>query len=137
MEKAFAILLVISFAGIALFGFSAASAPPAGGLSGTHVGCVADMFRALQGSACPVTKSPFSLLTSHLAALQGFVGNTTLGFLVLLSLIAGALFLFSKHVAPPSFSFTSSHEYAAVWSRAVGKYIRWTALHETSPTLRS
>lgn len=133
MTKAFALLLGISFALIALFGFSVVSSS----VNGVHVGCVADMFQALQGSVCPITENPFSLLTSHLSALQGFVGNAAASFVALLALTLGALFLFSRHVAPPSFSFAPSREYVAVWPRAARKYMRWTALHETSPTLSS
>lgn len=130
MEKAFAILLGMSFAGIALFGFSVASAS----LSGTHVGCVADMFQELQGKACPVSESPFALLSSHLESLRSFVGNSGTAFLAFFTLVLlafgisltqlGALFHF---LIPVRLASTAR-------SYSLAKRIRWTALHETSPT---
>lgn len=129
MEKAFAILLGISFAGIALFGFSVASAM----VDGAHVGCVADMFQELQGSACPVSETPFSLLASHLNSLQDFVGSTGAGVLTLLTLAAFALF---SSFSDGAFAFAPVLARARIVEtpRAVFKYVRWTALHETSPT---
>lgn len=126
-----ALLLGISFAGIALFGFSVASATMEGG----HVGCVADVFQELQGSACPVTENPLSLLASHLDSLRGFVGSSSAGFVALLALVVLSFIVIAPHLAPPSFSFVRFTENAV--PRAHAKHIRWTALHETSPTRHS
>lgn len=128
MHKALALLLGISFAGIALFGFSVASAT----MNGAHVGCVADVFQELQGSACPVSGSSFSLLASHLNSLRGFVGSSGAGFLALLAFAMLAFAIAAPRIAPPLFSFVRISDTAA--PRAFAKRIRWTALHETSPT---
>lgn len=133
MEKLFAILLGISFTLIALFGFSVASG------SGAHIGCVTDMFQKLQGSACPVTESPFALLSSHLGSLQAFVGNLPAseaggGAATLFALLA--FFVLTFLMAPPAlplFRSTAVRSVVAVPSHARAKRIRWTALHEMSP----
>lgn len=131
VERAFAILLGISFAGIALFGFSVASAS----LGGTHVGCVADMFQELQGKACPVSGSPFSLLSSHLESLQSFVGNSGTVFLALFTLIALAFGISSTRLEPLFHSLIPVRLASTARSYSLAKRIRWTSLHETSPTL--
>lgn len=128
MERTLALLLGISFALIALFGFSVASAT----MNGAHVGCVADVFQELQGSACPVSGSPFSLLASHLSSLRGFVGNTSVGFLMFLAFAMLAFTIAAPRIASPLFSFVRISDTAV--PRGFAKRIRWTALHETSPT---
>ncbi|MBI2278535.1 MAG: hypothetical protein HYU81_00490 [Candidatus Brennerbacteria bacterium] len=135
MERTFAVLLGISFVGIALFGFSVASAPPAGGVGGTHVGCVADMFEELQGNTCPVTDTPFALLASHLNSLRTFVGGVTVWLLVLLMLAFFALIFSSTHVTPLLRSLAPIRVSKIISSRTSAKHIRWIALHEASPTL--
>lgn len=130
MERALAILLGMSFAGIALFGFSVASAS----LSGTHVGCVADMFQELQGKACPVSESPFTLLTSHLESLQSFVGNSGTALLALFALIVLAFGISSTQLGPLFHSLIPVRLTSTTRLYSLAKRIRWTALHETSPT---
>lgn len=130
VEKVFAIVLGVSFGLIALFGFSVASA-------GVHGGCVADAYETLQGSACPVSGSPFILLASHLASLHEFVGSFGGGFLaLLLALALIAWVAFFAAAAPPFLPSFSPLRLSASSSRAALKRIRWTALHESSPTCR-
>lgn len=128
MRIVLAIFLGISFAGIALFGFSVAS-------GGAHAaGCVADAFAALQGGACPTTENPLMLISSHVNSLHGFLGNGVAAisaFLALLTLAFPLIF-----AVPPARS--AAHAVflgnAVSAPRARAKRIRWTALHETSPT---
>lgn len=129
VEKVFAIVLGVSFGLIALLGFSVASA-------GAHGGCVADAYETLQGSACPVSGSPFILLASHLASLHEFVGSFGGGFLSLLALALIAWAAFVAPAAPPLLPLFSPLHFSAPSSRAALKRIRWTALHESSPTCR-
>lgn len=121
MGKALALLLTVSFAGIALFGFSATSGP--------HAGCVVDAFQKLQGNTCPVTEGPFTLLASHLGSLQSFAGVLVIVLVVLLAL---AVVVATPRAAPRLLSFARVSDAASF--HGLAKRTRWTALHEMSPT---
>jgi len=128
MRIMLALLLGMSFSGIALFGFSVASGGP-------HAGCVADAFAALQGGACPAAGDPLVLVSSHVSSLQSFVGSGALALLALV--IAAATLLITRFSSPPGDIGNRIIRARAVAVRpsALGKRRHWTALHEASPTV--
>lgn len=133
MLKSVAIILAISFAGIALFGFSAA----ANTVGGVHVGCVTDAFQGLQGKTCPVGANVFTFLSYHFGALKQFTGAVGAGLLAFIALLAFAALFERFHVPVPQFASVRAGRIICSPRTSHAKCIRWTALHETSPTFRA
>ena len=127
--------LILSFAGIAVFGVFAMDH----GSDSAHPACIAT---ATQGADCPKGASAFSFLTFHLDAFRNF--STSMyakNFGGLLLLFFSFLLVFriaydqSRRHALPAYAFLFTHEL----SRKPGyvpqhKVTRWLSLHENSPT---
>jgi len=134
MKFLFTTALLVSFVGVAAFGFS-----------GMHYNDSQDhggscIWAASQGVDCPKQGSTTNYLTFHLDAFKGFstaifVGNVMSSlFLTLTSLLfIGLAFLSPNLFKPPQLAFYR-HQYRDSFSpHQKQRLTRWLALHENSP----
>lgn len=139
MKIALTLLLIIGFAGTAIFGVFAMNHGAAHG----HEGCIA---AAAQGTDCPREENAFSFLNFHSAAFQSFstaifgesIASALISFAVLA--LAAALGVFAKvSTEMPAFA---AHSYRAQFLESCSlsfqqKFVHWLALHENSPSAPS
>lgn len=130
----FAVLLLVSFTGIALFGIFGMHI----GMQGHSGNCIASI---LQGVDCPKESGTPEYLFFHLNAYKNFSLATfaenpltpiLLLALLFLAVVAG---ICSGVFALPQFIFSySKHQPEHINSSPKQQLLRWLALHEYSPT---
>ncbi len=135
MKNILSLLLVASFASIAVFGVFGMNA----GMYNHDGGCIA---ATVQGADCPTQSDSFEYLTFHLDAFREF-STATFGENILASLLALALLvvgaglaLFLGNRASPQLDFAYSlyRQRENSDSPSEQQLLRWLALHENSPS---
>lgn len=131
--KLLAALSILSFLGIAVFGFLAMGFD---GVDG-HANCLA---ATVNGNLCPKANGVFDF--SHLSVFRSF-STATLQTILASAFLIGIVFLsarglkilnFRRHSLDfPIFNFT--REEIQLFSKARRSFIRWLAFHENSPAV--
>jgi len=127
--------LLVSFVGVAVFGFSGIHYSDSQNHGG---GCV---FAASQGVDCPTQGSSVGYLTFHLDAFKGFstaiFGESVMSLLLLvlasLFFIGRVCFVHSLFW-PPKFALYRYRSKGSFPLPQTQELTRWLALHENSPT---
>src|SRR3989338_1502437 len=135
MRKGAVIFIILSFTGLAVFGFLGMGAHEMehGGING----CLAALQREI---GCPAPASPLEFATFHLSAFKIF-SSANMGTAVLLSMMlaTSTLFLasFSKIYKPKLIAIPATESAFITYPRSYEfhspnelKFIRWFALHE-------
>lgn len=123
------LLLIMSFAGIGIFGFSLFDHTM---MNSSNSNCVAS---TIGGTECPT--SIMSMTLHHISAIQTLttaLPSSSSLFLLLVSLLfIGLAFFFPHRFNPPQlalYRYRSRDFFSPPQER---KYLRWLALHENSP----
>ncbi|MDO8474288.1 MAG: hypothetical protein Q7S62_01990 [bacterium] len=133
MKSGLALYMLLSFVGMAGFGFLAMS--PQGDMHG----CVAALTR---GGECPVGSDSFASLTFHAGAIKGFsTATVNAGFLAIFFLFAISVLAFvhrnDESVAKPFLvSYSRYKQEVRFFASPLAQRIqRWFSLHENSPAV--
>lgn len=123
------VLILISFASIALFGFIVMEHTDHG-----HMGCIA---ATLQGGGCSQSKE-FDFTIFHLGAYKNFSSSISAGsfasqlfFLVLFFM--AMLFIYPAVILSPNFILRPRTIYSPPTYSFTEEFMRWLSLHEQSP----
>ena len=133
MKSGLALYMLLSFVGMAGFGFLAMS--PQGDMHG----CIAALTR---GGECPAASDNFASLTFHAGAIKGFsTATVNAGFLAAFFLFAISLVAFvqrkDENAAVPFLASYSRYkqEVRVFASPLVQRIQRWFSLHENSTSV--
>jgi len=135
MKKKASVFIILSFIGLAVFGFLGMGSHEIG--HDVTNGCLAALQRE---TGCPVPASPLEFATFHLSAFKIF-SSANMGTAVLLSMMlaTSTLFLasFSKIYKPKLIAIPATESAFITYPRSYEfhtpnelKFIRWFALHE-------
>ena len=136
MKSLFATILLVSFVGVAAFGFVGMYHNN----SGNHDnGCI---WATSQGAGCPKQNNSIDYLTLHLNAFKDFA-TVTFGHiaasLLILSLFVAVVVsgILLKNLAPSKLSLAYHRLKQSDSFRPPSQYklIRWLSLHENSPSI--
>lgn len=126
MRMVFTALLVLSFAFVALFGFTGSHAADG------HGGCAA---AAMRTADCPLAYSSFASVFFHMDAFRDFAGVLlSIGLLAVLLLLARVIvFSAPSSLSPPSES--RGHKKREPLFRVRSEFLRWLSHFENSPSV--
>jgi hypothetical protein len=137
MKSLFAIILLASFTGIAVFGVFGMNHGEAHDMDSNN--CIAATARGLD---CPKEADPIDFASFHIDAYRGFslatFGESILSGLLLAfaPLLFIGLALFSHHLfKPPQLAFYRYRFSDSFSPPQKQQLIRWLALHENSPAI--
>lgn len=132
MKHLITLVLIISFVGIAIFGFAVFSH----GMSDSSSGCVTS---PIDGTPCPTNIVAMTL--QHISALQILTTSVTpsisnwLSLLAFIFLISVSIILFYKNLLFPKLEFSRERlrDLTSNFSYSKQKIISWLSLFENSP----
>lgn len=126
MKRVIPVVLIVSFVGIVVLGFTLFGHEK----SHPNVNCVATQ---IDGSPCPT--SLISFVIHHASALQIFSTTLVSPLLLLLATIALVFWPSQKLLSPnPKFLYRKSIDFSSVLHKARQKFISWLSLLELSPS---
>jgi Na+/H+-translocating membrane pyrophosphatase len=133
MKSGLALYMLLSFVGMAGFGFLAMS--PQGDMHG----CIAALTR---GGECPAGSDNFASVAFHAGAIKGFsTATAATGFLVtlLLFVVLSAVFAHTNEenaAVPFAAAYSQYKQEVRVFASALWQRVqRWFSLHENSPAV--
>jgi hypothetical protein len=134
MKFPLAYILLISFVGVALFGYTGMHT----GMQNHEGGCIAALAR---GTDCPKQGNLVDYLAFHLDAFKNFstaTFNDIASSLLILSLFVALVTLWAlrrRNLAPPKLAYFRLKQFNSFHPPSQDELIGWLSLHENSPAL--